>query len=139
MTKTIDRAAEVIARANRARRERRPHADVDIVTVQAARDYARALAKAGLLAPDLPESNWLTDGHPREDVTPNTLAVGSVWDDADALTLACRQSELDQIAVIDCDGDVYVWGADAEWWQTGWPSYGCAPYTIIRAGKKADQ
>lgn len=57
MTKTIDRAAEVIARANLARRERRPHADVHIVTMQAAREYAHALAEAGLLSPDLPESN----------------------------------------------------------------------------------
>lgn len=90
--------------------------------------------------PDLPRMEWPSDkaADTPDAVPPNTLAVGSVWDDADALTLACRQSELNQIAVIDCDGDVHVWGADAEWWQT-WPSYGCAPYAIIHAGKKADQ
>ena len=51
-THIVDRAAEVIAKANLARRERRPHADVHIVTQQAAHDYARALADAGLLAPE---------------------------------------------------------------------------------------
>ncbi|MBP2333316.1 hypothetical protein [Corynebacterium freneyi] len=72
-------------------------------------------------------------------VPPNTLAVGSEWDDADALTLACKHSELDQIVVIDCDGDASVWSAVAEWWEKGFPYYGFEPYTIIHTGRKADQ
>lgn len=76
---------------------------------------------------------------PADAVPPNTLAVGSKWDDADALTLACKKSELDQITVIDCDGDVSVWGADAGWWEPGFPYYGFEPYTILHPGKKADQ
>ena len=104
--------------------------------------------------PDLPRLEWPAnesseklardDDAPktvalRDAVPPNTLAEGSEWDDADALTLACKQSELDQITVIDCDGDVHVWGAGAGWWEAGWPSYKFAPYTIIHAGRKADQ
>lgn len=69
----------------------------------------------------------------------STLAVGSVWDDVDALTQACEETGRDQITVTDRDGDVSVWDAGAEWWATGAPDYGFAPYTIIHAGKKADQ
>lgn len=65
----------------------------------------------------------------------STLAVGSAWEDVDALTLACKESERDQITVIDCDGDMYVWGADAGWWETGLPDYGFEPYTILHPGK----
>ena len=72
-------------------------------------------------------------------VLPNTLAVGSEWDDADALTRACEETGRDQITVTDRDGDVSVWGADAGWWETGLPDFGFEPYTIIHAGKKADQ
>lgn len=74
-----------------------------------------------------------------DDVPPNTLAVGSEWGDSDALDRACRESGRDQITVIDCDGDVYVWDAGAEWWQTGFPTYGCEPFTILHAGKGGDQ
>ncbi|MBP2333067.1 hypothetical protein [Corynebacterium freneyi] len=76
---------------------------------------------------------------PADAVPPNTLAEGSEWDDSDALTLACRESGRDQITAIDCDGDVHVWGADAGWWETGFPYYGFEPYTIIHTGRKADQ
>lgn len=72
-------------------------------------------------------------------VPPNTVAVGSVWGDADALTAACRESGRDQIAVTDRDGDVSVWGAIAGWWETGLPSDGYEPYTIIHTGKEANQ
>lgn len=68
-------------------------------------------------------------------VPENTLAEGSVWDDSDELTLACRESGRDQITAIDCDGDVHVWGADAGWWETGLPDYGFEPYTILHIGK----
>lgn len=41
--------------------------------------------------------------------------------------------------MIDKDGDVSVWDADTRWWGTGAPDYGFEPYTILHAGKKADQ
>lgn len=91
-----------------------------------------------LCTPD--ELTYLDQEADTSDAVPeSTLAVGSEWDDADALTLACRESGLDQITVIDCGGDVYVWGADAEWWQTGFPTYDRAPYTIAHDGKAVDQ
>ena len=70
---------------------------------------------------------------------PNTLAVGSAWGDIDALALACESSGRDQIVVADCEGDVFVWGAGAGWWETGTPSDGYEPYTILYAGKGGDQ
>ena len=70
---------------------------------------------------------------------PNTLTKGSEWDNVDALARACRESGRDQITVIDTDGDVFVWGVDAEWWETGLPGCDYAPHTIIHTGKKADQ
>ena len=72
-------------------------------------------------------------------VPPNTLAKGSEWDDTDALARACEESGRDQIVVADKDGDVFVWGVDAEWWETGLPGCDYAPHTIIHAGKKVDQ
>lgn len=72
-------------------------------------------------------------------VPENTLAVGSVWDDADALARACKESGRDQIVVADCDGDVTTWGSRSDWWETGLPAYGFDPYTIVHIGKKADQ
>ena len=92
--------------------------------------------------PDLPRLTWPGDKETApvaDPVPPNTLAVGSMWHDVDALTLACKESERDQITVIDCDGDVSVWGADARWWEMGLLDFGFEPYTIIHAGKKADQ
>ena len=70
---------------------------------------------------------------------PNTLTEGSEWDNVDALARACEESGRDQIVVADKDGDVFVWGVDAEWWETGLPGCDYAPHTIIHAGKKADQ
>ena len=78
-------------------------------------------------------------GDTSDAVPESTLAVGSEWDDADALTRACEETGRDQITVTDRDGDVSVWGADAGWWETGLPDFGFEPYTIIHAGKKADQ
>lgn len=71
-------------------------------------------------------------------VPPNTLAVGSEWDDADALARACEESGRDQIVVSDSTGDVFVWAFDAEWWEDTVPPR-LSPYTIIHIGKKADQ
>ena len=70
---------------------------------------------------------------------PNTLAVGSEWNYADALARACRESERDQIVVLDRDGDAYIWPEAAEWWESVSPMSANAPFTIIHAGKKADQ
>lgn len=70
---------------------------------------------------------------------PNALAVGSEWEDADALAEACEESGRDQIAVTDKEGDVSVWGAYKDWWETGTPGHGFEPFTIIHAGKEADQ
>ena len=72
-------------------------------------------------------------------VPPNTLAVGSEWDDEDALTTACRESGRTQITVIDCDGDVSVWDASAENWHGPHPIQAYAPFTITHTGRKANQ
>lgn len=73
-----------------------------------------------------------------EAVPPNTLAVGSVWVGVNALTRACEESGRDQIVVSGYDGYVSVWDNDAEWWEGSVPPR-AAPYTIIHAGKGADQ
>lgn len=78
----------------------------------------------------------------QEDDTPTApdhLAVGSEWDDLDALARACDESGRKQIAMVDKDGDVFVWGADEGWWETGLPGRDYAPFTIIYTGKKTDQ
>ena len=72
-------------------------------------------------------------------VPESTLAVGSVWDDADALTRACEETGRDQIIAIDRDGDAYVWSEAAEWWESVSPMSVNAPFTILHAGKKARQ
>lgn len=70
---------------------------------------------------------------------PNTLAVGSEWNDSDALEGACWGSWRDQITVIDRDGDVSVWDGRGEDWRILYPLQKYAPFTIIHAGKGADQ
>ena len=72
-------------------------------------------------------------------VPPNTLAVGSVWDDADALTRACEETGRDQITVTDNRGIVGVWDTGLQCWRASSPNADFAPFTIIHAGKKADQ
>lgn len=72
-------------------------------------------------------------------VPPNTLAVGSVWDDVDKLSRACDASGLDQIVVTDKDGDASVWGQNAGWWEGSTPAVGYEPFTILHTGKKVDQ
>lgn len=86
------------------------------------------------------ELTYLDQEDDTSDTVPeSTLAVGSEWEDVDALTRACEESGRDQIIVTDKDGDVSVWGADAGWWETGSPDCGFEPYTILHAGKEADQ
>lgn len=68
-------------------------------------------------------------------VQPNTMAVGSEWDDADALTAACRESGRDQIVVTDKDGDVSVWGQSYGWWEVSTPDVGYEPFTILHTGR----
>lgn len=82
--------------------------------------------------PDLPRLEWPGD---TPAPAPETLTEGSEWGDIDALTTACRESGRDQITVADTDGDVFVWGAGAEWWESGCPLAVDAPYTIIHTGK----
>lgn len=79
------------------------------------------------------------EADPADAAPESTLAVGSVWADADALTRACRESERDHIAVTDRDGDVYVWDANLHDWRDLHPIPSYAPFTIIYAGKKDDQ
>lgn len=74
-----------------------------------------------------------------EAVPPNTLAVGSEWDDADALEAACAGSWRTQITVIDRDGDVSVWDASAENWHGPHPIPKYAPFTITHTGREDDQ
>ena len=73
-------------------------------------------------------------------VPPNTLAVGSVWDDTDALARACEETGRDHIAVTDRNGGVSVWDARRDDWRGHYravPKY--APYTIIHTGQEDDQ
>ena len=72
-------------------------------------------------------------------VPESTLAVGSVWDDADALTEACEETGRDQIVVLNRDGDAYVWSCGADWWECGSPRSDSAPLTVLHAGQEADQ
>ena len=72
-------------------------------------------------------------------VPPNTLAVGSEWDDPEALDRACKESKRDQIIVLDRAGDAYVWAHDEEWWESVPPMSVNGPFTIIHEGKKVDQ
>ena len=90
--------------------------------------------------PDLPRMEWPSDKKPDTSATvpESTLAVGSVWDDINALTDACEESGRDQIVVLDRTGDAYVWGGEAEWWEFSTP-FRFGPFTIIHAGRKADQ
>lgn len=84
---------------------------------------------------DLPRMEWPTEAP----VPENALAVGSVWEDADALTEAVRESGRDQITVTDCDNNVSVWDGRREDWRTLYPIQKYAPFTIIHAGKGGDQ
>lgn len=71
-------------------------------------------------------------------VPPNTLTVGSVWHDVDALARACEESGRDQIVVSEHGGCIFVWDEMAEWWEgSAPPRY--TPCTIIHAGREADQ
>ena len=69
---------------------------------------------------------------------PNTLALGSIWDDTDALADPCEESGRDQITVTDKDGYAFIWAHDAEWWE-GSAKPIDAPFTIIHTGRKDDQ
>ena len=90
--------------------------------------------------PDLPRLEWPGDKKPDTSATvpESTLAVGSVWNNTDALADACEESGRDQIVVLDRTGDAYVWAGEAEWWECSTPPR-AAPFTIIHAGRKADQ
>ena len=81
-----------------------------------------------------------TEGGDTTDAVPeSTLAVGSVWDDADALEAACEETGRDQIVVVDKRGRVGVWDTVMQCRRVSAPHADFAPYTIINAGKKADQ
>ena len=87
---------------------------------------------------DLPRMKW--PGDTSDAVPESTLAVGSEWHDADALTGACEETGRDQIAVTDRDGNVSVWDARRDDWRGHYRAIPkSAPYTIINAGKKDDQ
>lgn len=91
--------------------------------------------------PDLPRMEW-TDNHVdtiSDTVPPNTLVVGSVWGDPDALARACHDSGRDQIVVLDSSGNAYVWAYDAEWWEGSLSVSAFTSYTILHTGRKADQ
>ena len=89
---------------------------------------------------DPDDLTYLDQGADTSDAVPeSTLAVGSEWHDADALTRACEETGRDQITATDRDGDVYVWDANLHDWRDLHPIPNYAPYTIIHAGKKADQ
>ena len=71
-------------------------------------------------------------------VPESTLAVGSEWEDVDALARACKESGRDQIVVLDHAGGAYIWDEKAGWWEgSAPPKYD--PFTITHTGRKADQ
>lgn len=72
-------------------------------------------------------------------VPPNTLTVGSEWDDPHALARACRESGRDQIVVTDRAGDAHVWSSDEGWWEGSSPMPKFNPWTVRYTGRKADQ
>lgn len=89
---------------------------------------------------DPAELTFLTQGADTSDTVPEgTLTVGSVWDDADALTRACAGFWRDQIVVADKRGMVGVWDTGMQCWRVSAPHADFAPYTVIYVGKKADQ
>ena len=65
---------------------------------------------------------------------PNTLTVGSTWDDAAALARACDESQRDQIIALDKDGYAFIWSHAANWWEGTVPPID-PPYTILHTGK----
>ena len=69
---------------------------------------------------------------------PNTITLGSKWNNTDALANACDESGRDQITVTDTNGYAFIWAYDAEWWE-GSAQPIDAPYTIIHTGREADQ
>lgn len=91
--------------------------------------------------PDLPRMEWPSNKKAdTSDAAPlNTLAMGIVWDDADALAQACRESESDHIVVVDKQGTVGVWDKGIRCWRVSAPHAKFAPYTIIHTGKKANR
>lgn len=78
-------------------------------------------------------------GDTSDAVPESTLAVGSEWHDADALTRACEETGRDQIIATDRADNAYVWVEAEEWWAGSRPLAADAPFTILHAGKKADQ
>lgn len=91
---------------------------------------------------------WALDAHERVSLDgppdlhlnapPNTLTLGSVWENADALEAACVRARRDQVTVIDCGGNVNVWDGHRGWWEGSAPLR-YAPFTILHAGTKANQ
>ena len=68
----------------------------------------------------------------------STLALGSKWNDTNALADACEESGRDQITVLDANNYAFIWAYDAEWWK-GSAQPIDAPFTIIHTGREADQ
>lgn len=100
---------------------------------------ARLAAQDVTPCPDLPRLTWPGDTPAPATVPPNILAVGSEWDDVDAMAMACRESGRDQIIVLGCFGHAYVWSEVAEWWEVSRPRSDSAPFTVLHIGKEADQ
>lgn len=89
---------------------------------------------------DPSELTYLSQGaDTSDDVPESTLAVGSVWEDGDALTEAVRESGRDQIIVTHRDNNVSVWDRRREDWRILYPIQKYAPFTIVHAGKGGDQ
>ena len=76
------------------------------------------------------ELTYLDTNHP---APPNTITLGSTWDNTDALADACEESGRDQITVIDANNYAFIWAYDAEWWE-GSAQPIDAPFTIIHTG-----
>ena len=68
---------------------------------------------------------------------PNTITLGSKWNDTNALADACEESGRDQITVTDANGYAFIWAYDAEWWE-GSAQPIDAPFTIIHTGFDGD-
>lgn len=89
---------------------------------------------------DTAELTYIDQGADTSDAVPEgTLAVGSVWADADALARACRESGRDHIVVADKRGGAGVWDTGMQCWRVTAPYVDFAPYTVIHAGRGVDQ
>ena len=87
--------------------------------------------------PSVPRA-WNADGTPAQPESdphdpPNSITVGSKWNDPAALARACNESQRDQMTVLDANGYAYIWSYEAEWWESSVLPVD-APFTVVNTG-----